>query len=192
MISNDVVNEMKAAVDKMYSYLGILGARTDVVQTISKATGRDDVDLATWGLMDMAEYLIYLSSSDGTITLEESDLITRVCGLELSHREIVDHAKENNIYSKNYERRPPTSLIVTVWVDNSLYDSARASGKLDQLYGNYGGPKAFISEPIINTYKYVGAEFLKARKTTTRSEIQDYEIYTKMLDDYLADNFLGA
>ena len=192
MVSNSVISQMKAVVDKMCDYLEDLGAKTDVRQQIAKATGSSNPDLRLYARLDMAEFLMYLSSSDGTLTVEETDFIAKVCSLNFSHREIIDYAKDNNIYSKDFESKPPTSLILTVWVDNSIYESARQSGNLRLLYARQGGPKATVSEPIVNTFKYIGAEFIKARKSMMRSEVRDYKIYTNMLDNYIADNYLGA
>lgn len=192
MVSSSVIREMKAVVDRMCDYLVDLGTKTDIRQQIAQATGTGNPDLRLYARLDIAEFLMYLSSSDGNLTLEETDFIAKVCSLDFSHREIIDYAKENNIYSKDFENKPPTSLILTVWVDNSIYASARERGQLRQLYAQQGGPKAGVSEPIVNTFKYIGAEFIKARSSMMRSEVRDYKIYTNMLENYIADNFMGA
>ena len=132
---------------------------------------------------ELALFMMYLSASDGTITKSEagdiSEMLEKTIGTAVIPPELISkYMQQNNIYSTEFESRAPSTLVLSVLIDNALV-------KMGQ------GENAKSAQAIIDTYKLVGELFINMDGEATANELADYNTYIKMMETYRDQNFTG-
>lgn len=128
---------------------------------------------------ELASFMMYLSASDGNIRWEEAQVISELCDLSLTPESLGDFIREHNIYSTEFERKVPISFKMMVDIDNAIIDAKNDSAD------------ATGSSGLLDVYKAVGAELINADDDVHENEINDFNIYISMLEEYRAKNYKG-
>lgn len=127
---------------------------------------------------ELAMFLMYLSASDGEISWEEASSIGELCDINLTPQKMSNFIKEHNVYSVEFENKPPISLQLLVLVENKLYES----NLLDEVPDG--------CEMLIETYKNVAQLHMESDGYVSSSEKVDYKIYIEMMERYANQNSL--
>lgn len=154
----------------------LLKAMYQSVNAIGKVLHRDDLQDAA--VAEMAQYMMYLSASDGRIRWSEAKIISDYLDLELTPETIEGFVKERNIYSAKFEKTVPVIFQLLVETDNELFKRGLKA-------------ETYASEWMVAAYKGLGLELIKADADVGGNEYTDILIYVKMLEDYLAANLLA-
>ena len=154
----------------------LLKAMYQSVDAIGKIVHREDLHEAA--VMEMAQYMMYLSASDGRIRWTEAKIISDYLELELTPDTIQNFIEENHIYSAQFEKSVPVIFRLLVETDNELI---KRGVKMS----------VYASEWMVAAYKGLGLELIKADADVGGNEYTDILIYVKMLEDYLAANLLA-
>ncbi|MDD6685880.1 MAG: hypothetical protein PUE47_08900 [Lachnospiraceae bacterium] len=123
---------------------------------------------------ELAQFMMYLSASDGKIEWSEVNNISQYLGLNLTPEAVNQLIREGNIYSTEFEQKVPLSFQAVVNADNVLWDN--------------GERETCTADMLLNLYKAVGEELIKADNDVDNNEQQDFNIYITMLDNYINDN----
>lgn len=146
--------------------------------------GQIPADVAKKGVKgELLNFMMYLSASDGTISTDEAAFITYVLGMSnVSVHQAVSHIastiRENNIYSKEYETKVPTSLQLAVTVDNLMIDAGAA---IDSS----------ITQLLLQAYEKIGMYIIQSDNNVDANEVKDFKIYMKTMQDYADANYKG-
>ena len=124
--------------------------------------------------VDLAEFLMYLSASDGKIEWSEASNISEYLGMDLPPEGINQFIRENNIYSTEFEQKVPLSFQILVDADNMLWDNGKRN--------------TCAADILLKIYKMTGEELIKADDDIDDNEMQDYQIYIDMLTNYIMQN----
>ena len=130
--------------------------------------------------LQMAEFAMYLSASDGTIEWEEARMIAQYFDLPLTQDSIADFIREHNIYSTEFESNPPVILKTLVDADQRLYEAGALSDPDDEA----------ASELLFKTYKAIANELINCDGDEDENEVKDANIYLGMMDEYLNENLV--
>lgn len=166
MINNELTSKLKELVDEMCNAIDLAASKVGINDAGGAAR------------MELAMFLMYLSSSDGQISWEEANFISKLCDLNVSPSQLGDFIRSNNIYSTEFENKVPVTFNLMITVDNMLYDM----GKKDMS----------ASEIMITTYRGVGEILIKVDDNVHDNEKKDYNIYIHMLEEYRDKNYKGA
>ena len=90
--------------------LGITSLIPEIEEEESKEILRTDATL----------FMLYLAASDGDITQREAAFIGGYLGVHMSVDDMRITIKENNIYSRDFEKRIPVSVMMMVEADNRI------------------------------------------------------------------------
>lgn len=119
---------------------------------------------------ELAFYLMYLAAVDGTISQQETDFINYYLETDYPIELIRDFALRDE-YLSRFPNATPLCLQLFVITDNILY---KQEGNLDSL----------IAEVLLNTYRYLGAEFLNSFNAPSHVR-KAYEAYLAMVQEYI-------
>lgn len=131
-------------------------------------------------LANLANYLMYLSSSDGQIKPEEVRFISDVADAQIPAERMAEYIRENNIYSTEFENDVPIALQFAVKLDNELYKRG-----LSEQVNNTN-----LSEVIMQTFGYAGKALMQSDGDIDDNEKSDFMIYMGMMNKYIKDNLL--
>lgn len=130
--------------------------------------------------MDLFSFLAYLAASDNVISWKESRYIGDLLGLSMSPETLNNLIIERNIYSTEFEEKPPLTLQLFVAMDNAIYDSNASS--IDDELGRY----------LLKLYMAVGIGLVESNGESVEdehfAEKEDFEIYMNMLRRYAEEN----
>lgn len=154
-------------------YKAVLNQIDDLLSDIFKKTGNDlgDTKIAR---LNLAQFMMYLSASDGKIEWSEVDNISKYLDVDLTPEAVNKFIREQNIYSTKFEQEVPVALQALVSADNLLWDN----GKRDTC----------SAEMLLTLYKAVGIELINTDGDVDDNEKQDYNIYIDMLSNYVMAN----
>ena len=113
--------------------------------------------------MDIAEYMMYLSASDGVIAANEMKMFQAITGF-------------NHIYSNDYESTVPYSMKVAVEAQNIL----------SKIISQNSDPS--IPETLYNLYDNIGILLIQADDDISQTERRDFHIYLNTLKNYMNQN----
>ena len=146
-----------------------------LVDSIGNVMGHEDFSRAA--RMEVAQYLMYLSASDGEIKWSESIVISEILGFSLSPSQINDFIREKDIYSVSFESTIPAVFKTVVDIENKLY-----------AMGHLNAARTSAAEGIVLLYKCVGDELLKSDGIVDDTEKNNFVIFIRMLENYLDAN----
>ena len=160
----------------------------DLVSNLMVEAGKAahiSVDGADMVRSDLMSFAMYLSASDGTVSRDEAAFFTHVFSLpslssDAAASIIASNARENNIYSKEYETKVPTSLQFTVAMDNARLDSG--------IVPDNGS----ITKVLLQVYEMIGTHIIKSDGNVAANEVKDFKIYMKTLHDFVNTNYKGT
>lgn len=124
--------------------------------------------------VELAEFLMYLSASDGKIEWNEANNIAEYLEMPATPEVVNGVIREQNIYSTEFEQKIPLTFQVVVKCDNLLWDNGKRSECSADL--------------ALKLYKAVGEELLATDGNVDANERQDFNIYINMLENYINQN----
>jgi surface protein len=127
--------------------------------------------------LELGQFAMYLSASDGTVGEEEAKFISDVMTIDMTPNQIGAYIRENNIYSTQFEQTVPT-----------MFDLFVKTEKMLRLLNN---PNASIAHLILPLYEATGETLTYIDCQQSENEKTDYEIYINMLKRHL-DTELGT
>ena len=125
--------------------------------------------------LDIAQYLMYLSASDGRIDDNEVIVYQVVTGYGDKLQDIIKYIKDNRIYSTSFESTVPYSMKIAVEAE---YVRLRVTGKTLEHP---------LPELVFNLYEYIGMTLIQADGGVTYNERRDYNIYLNTLKEYMRE-----
>lgn len=151
----------------------LLAKVDELVSNILQNSGHDtqNVEIAKMGVV---QFMMYLSASDGKIEWSEADNISQYLGLSITPEAVNKFIREQNIYSTKFEETVPLAFQALVNADNLLWDN--------------GSRETCSADMLLNLYKAIGEELIKADNDVNDAEMQDYNIYINMLSNYIMQN----
>ena len=157
------MDEMKELVDSMASAIDAVAAQMDLEPGVG--------DNAKFQL---GMFLMYLSASDGEISWDEADVISRLCDLDVTPTKLADFIRNSNIYSTEFEQTVPLALEVMLLADNM------------------GMTEDSLSKLVIDTFKTVGEALIKSDNEVDENEMEDFNIYINMMEKYREEKYVGC
>lgn len=168
----------KEVLEKMYKVCDIV-ANTGGAK--EKLDFGDDIEFATILKIDLISFLAYLAASDGVISWKESRYIGELFDLHLTPKKLNDFIVEKDIYSTEFEQRPPIMMQIFVAFDNAIYNSPVAR-MFDEELG----------DGLLNLYVILARGLIESNDRTTdamdENEEKDVQIYLGMLQNYIDEN----
>ena len=123
--------------------------------------------------LDVVNFILYLSASDGHVTWREADYLSDLMDMRVTPDDMREIIKEHNVYSVEFEEKVPLSLQLFVKADKWMM----SLGKKD---------KANLAQTVVDGfYKMVGRDFIKCDGDVDDNELQDLDIYLGTLRDYV-------
>ncbi len=162
-----------------YEIKKLIDSMAEVVRRIGVETGlqkSSDAGLDKIAKFELAQFLMYLSASDGKISWSEAKMISDLCDLELTPQTVGDFIRENNIYSTEFEEKVPVSIQLFVTMDNKFVEM----GMQDEV--------SDVFDTVIDTYNYAADFLIKSDGDEDYMEDSDRDIYINMLKDYVNNN----
>lgn len=145
----------------------------ELVDNVFQKAGADAHD-GQVAKFELAQFMMYLSASDGKIEWSEVNNISQYLGLNLTPEAVNKLIRDNNIYSTEFEQKVPLSFQAVVNADNVLWDN--------------GERETCAADMMLTLYKAVGDELIKADNDVDTNEQQDFSIYINMLENYINQN----
>ena len=131
----------------------------------------NETDLSQAAMLDVVQYLMFLGASDNEITWQETDLISRICGINFTPGLIGKYIREHDIYSVRFEHQIPATFGMLV--------------NTEKLVRNLDGEKLDISAQILTIYKLIGEAFL-ALSPENKTAVENYRSYIGMMEEFMA------
>lgn len=125
--------------------------------------------------LDVAQYLMYLSASDGKIDENEVTVYQVVTGFGDNASKIVDAIKRNKIYSTTFESTVPLSLKTAVEAE---YKLLRVTGESRDVT---------LPELVVDLFESIGTLLIQADGGVTYNERRDFNIYMDTLRGYMRE-----
>ena len=123
--------------------------------------------------LDVVQFIMYLSASDGHVTWREADYLSELMDMRLTPDDMYKISKERNVYSVEFEEKVPLSLQLFVKADKWML----SLGKKDN---------ANLAKTVIDGfYEIVGRDFIKCDGDVDSNEVRDLNIYLGTLRDYV-------
>lgn len=156
----------------------LVNSLVNTMETIGSVAGID-ASAGNAAKMDLLQFMMYLSASDGEIQWSEASMMSDLIGLNLTPQDIGAFIRENNVYSTEFENTVPISLQLMVQTENKLLEQ----NLLDS--DTPSGP-----DLILSTFKAVAMAMIEADNDTDSNEISDCEIYIDTMEKYINNNSL--
>lgn len=170
-----MASEIKSLVDKL----------AETMRETARVTGLDklfgDTDPGQLIVMELTMYAMYLSASDGEVTIEEAQQMGENFGFDLAPEQIGAFIRKQNIYSTDFEKKVPVSMQVFVAVDNAMHEQG-LDGDIDKM----------ASQILYETFEAVGNTIILADGKIDDQEKEDSQIYLKMLKKYMDENLIDS
>ena len=125
--------------------------------------------------LEIAQYLMYLSASDGRIDDNEVTVYQVITGFGDKAHDIIDFIKENNIYSTSFESTVPFSMKIAVEAE---YIRLRSTGEFLEHT---------LPELLLGLYEHIGLTLIQADGGVTYNERRDLNIYLNTLKEYMRE-----
>jgi len=140
----------------------------------------EDFEVSSLLKIDIFCFLAYLAASDNIISWNETRYISELLDLNLTPNKLNELIIEKNIYSTEFEAKPPMMLQLFVALDNAIYESGAA---IDEELGSV----------LMKFYMVAGIGLVESNGESIEEEFtvkQDFEIYINMMRSYLEENTL--
>ena len=139
-------------------------------------------DITLRGILqsDIAEFIMYLSASDGTLSFEEVQAYRVITGFGGDTIDSIKaHIKDNNIYSMDFESEPPLIM--------KLLSKAERNALM------YGLKlETSILEFMVSLYKIIGKIIISIDGGITYSEKRDLNIIMRTIEDYAKEHSING
>ncbi len=116
-------------------------------------------------------FMLYLAASDGDVSQREASFIGEYFGVHMSIDDMRTTIKENNIYSRDFEKRIPLSVQMMVEADNRIVQAGTHDSTGCQMIYGY--------------YKSVGQAFLACDNSVGDKELGDFACYLERVKQYI-------
>ena len=127
--------------------------------------------------VDIAEFIMYLTASDGRVSIAEVETYRYITGFGGETIESVKNfIEENGIYSYDFESEPPLILKLFLKAENN----AILRGLRPQEYSLLDGLEAL--------YEAIGKVVISSDGGISYNERRDYNIYLKTIHDFIEEN----
>ena len=141
----------------------------------------EDFEVSSLLKIDIFCFLAYLAASDNIISWNETRYISELLDLNLTPNKLNELIIEKNIYSTEFESKPPMMLQLFVALDNAIYESGAA---IDEELGSV----------LMKFYMVAGIGLVESNGESVEDEEftvkSDFEIYINMMRAYLEKNTL--
>lgn len=144
-----------ATVEQVYE---LIDRTCDIINRLFDIVGLND-DSEPAVRFELGKFMMYLSASDGTISVEEAEVISKISHLDVTPTNIGECIREHNIYSTEFEQTVPTVFNILINVDNNLIRK---------------GIDISGSDILLSAYKAVGELAIKADGEVNENEKNDY------------------
>ena len=151
--------ELKKAIDNC----ALIGIST--MKLVDDSISEEDFDRAI--RLDMAKFAMYIVSSNGRVTWEETQKIAYYFGLDLSPADVNILVRQFNVFDDVNNREPSLMLRTAVELDNLIYNSS-----------NIENPDKWTSE----IYYYI---FCLLKDEVMSADCELDEKVKKNIDEYL-------
>ena len=125
--------------------------------------------------LDILCFAMYLSASDGHINHAEARFLSKFLRIPVKEEQIADTIREANIYSTEFEQRPPLSLQRLLQADNLLISRGVDVNR-------------YSSECLIDLFSAIGYEIINSDNDAAMNEKADFNIYIGMMKNYVEKN----
>lgn len=125
--------------------------------------------------IEMGEFLMYLSASDGEITYEESEFIDEYLGVELAPAYINEYIIKRDIYSVEFEEKIPLVLRGLIDIENRFFEEGI----------NLEWPP---SNMTISVYRKLGTAFIECEGDPDEQARENLEIFLTTMRKYVKEN----
>jgi hypothetical protein len=125
---------------------------------------------------DLLNFVLYLSASDKIIKKEEAEFLSEYLSANFSEKEMYEIIMRKNIYSADFEEKVPYSLKIVAKIQAELNKNKQPSYITS------------LSERYILIFKNIGQEIIVCDHNIHENEIEDFEIYTNMMIEYIEEN----
>ncbi|MCQ2459187.1 MAG: hypothetical protein MJ081_02320 [Ruminococcus sp.] len=166
------LNVVRELIDGLSNLVATGAKNNDLINSV-------DIDPEKIFKIELMFFLMYLSASDGVIDKEEVQVINYLFDLNMQSYHINDMINEHNIYSREFENRIPISIMISVNMDNFMWNV----GKKESTVG---------SETIISTIQQIGMLIVKSNGNINIDKMNSLRNYIANLEKYREDNFDGA
>ena len=123
--------------------------------------------------LDVMNFIMYLSASDGHVTWREADYLSDLMDMRVTPDNMREIIEEHNVYSVEFEEKVPLSLQLFVKADKWML----SIGNKDN---------ANLAKTVIDGfYEMVGRDFIKCDGDIDDNELRDLNIYLGTLRDYV-------
>ena len=152
-----------------------LGKTLDDFQALIDEWNNHSIRLQDVLKLNLFQFALYLSASDGMISYTEMEVVSLVWGSPYSPEAARNYLKSNNIYSTEFEQKVPEIFQASVQLDNQMEERGI---KMNET----------LTDCILETYKVTANLILMDGGETTEEEKEDFFIYYSMLESYLNAN----
>ena len=126
--------------------------------------------------VNIAEYIMYLSASDGRISFEELQAYKAITGYGgETINSFKKYIEENNIYSMDFESNPP--LIMTI-LSQSERNAIMCGAQIEES----------ILKIVVTLYKIIGEIIISIDGGITYSEKRDLKIILRTMEEYAEEH----
>lgn len=167
------IHQLKGILERIYGMLD------QVDSGLSSIIGPDESPLRDLFKYDLRNYLLYLSASDGKITMSECDFINQLLDSSFDVNEYARYISDYNIYSEEFENKYPGTFAAL-----TLFE---AYGEI--LSGTPTEGRVRSYEPVRTCYEKVGLELINCDGNVTQQELDNLKIYLNNLDKSINENF---
>ena len=128
---------------------------------------------------NLAEYLLYLSASDNTITDEESAMYNEVTGFNGDKNKMISYINDNDIYSARFESEVPLIFrLIKECEKNELLQEHPLSINMNKSY----------SELFADFFLLASNVFIEVDDEVAVPEMEDSNIYLNTIKKYILKN----
>ena len=165
---------IKDYIDRLFA---MLRAAAHALGKMSDSSGFSDLSLKIEGMcrLELAAFMLYLSSSDGSIDSRETDTIAYYTGVNFTPQQALDYIRAENIYSVDFENRVPAIIELLVTIDNL---PVMAEFGVD-VHG---------SELLLNAYQLLGEELMETDGSRSPQEQIDFDTFIGNIKKYIGEN----
>lgn len=135
-----------------------------------------DISLREILQRDVAQFIMYLSAADGTISYEELQIYKMITGFGGDTiQSIKNYIQENNIYSTSFESEPPLIMkLLNIAERNAVMFGANFEHS--------------ILESVVDLYEIIGKAVISVDGGITYGEKRDFNIFMRTITEYAADH----
>jgi hypothetical protein len=168
----------KETLKKMYQVCDLVEEKVDLKEKLDLD---DEIEFSAILKVDLISFLAYLAASDGVISWRESRYIGELFDVNMTPDKLNRFIMEKDIYSTEFESRPPVTLQILVAFDNAIYNSPVAD-----LFGEE------LGETLFSLYLILAKGLVESNGRTTdhmdNNEANDLQIYLGMVRKFIDDN----